>query len=579
MNTTLQNISKHKAFLLFVLFVLITFIIPFSYGVRYYNSDDIIRRQLLLGSDQFAQDPNLMVSSRYFGNVLVFLYNTFPKLEWYLIVNSFLVAFSIAIIFYYSTNKTPKDVGIKFFIYTLFLILVGRWMITKVHFTVTSSLLGVVAFLLFKSAVQSKTKTDKLYILRLFVSFSVLTLAASIRFETAMLNFLVSAIIYCIFQFLVYESISSLYRRPNLLIVSHYVALVVFSTIVVKTIERTEHLEYKEFRTTLHNQRQIFDFKIWKNTSKPDDCFLSVGWKEGHKMAFFSYLLPGIEKFNPENLNKLVTFCEKNQITQGKVSTTDFKFFINRYLLDIEYKALFIILPILAFILTLQKGRKVLLSFIISLVFVFSVILILGVKWKFPLEYMSTPLLCNVFFIPTLFNCEKKKIFWFFMFIVTMFSAYFIKKHQSEFIAYCKNLIPFKNLKSKTQDISKTTLICFSQRTFDYAYPLNYNNSFWWVKQNLRNVYYTGPYSWHPACVKQRKGKRDDFIYNSIVSKGADSYWILSHDYQSDFKYDVFDDAIIKYVKDEYNVDVNFEKSNSDKEFDLMRLRLIQPVN
>lgn len=536
--------------------------IPLLYGVRYYNTDDVIRRQMLVGSNQFIQDPHLIFSTGYIGRVFTFLYNLFPALEWYLIINSLLIIIALLVLLSAALQHNFKNNVFVSLFFLFFLILVGRDLITHVHFTIVSSLLAVAsAFIFSRSQIDQRNSWKG----NLVFAFFLLSLALSFRAQSALLAFVFTCFVFISYYLLEKNWLNTVLKRYVLIAVAMLV--VAFCPPYIAKI--AEHNKYKEFRTAFDNHRALFDFKIQKRAKNADLTFKNAGWKEGHKQIFFTYMLPAVGVFSPSNLNILV----KNMSPASAFRVPgigDVKFLFTRYLMEIDYKLPFFIILLIPICIAMNDFKKGVLWLTISILFYLLVILILGMFLKFPGEYVTTPLLCAVFFV-ALLQIIKFNRYLFFTVILELFVLYAAtRNYRSQSIHYVKNI--FKSAVDPMDEVvnSKINLICLSQRSNDYAFPIQYNSNDWWRKADLKRAYYFGPFIWHPANTMSYRKDSSDLVFNSLNS---DQYlWILSNGYENDFVYDGFDEAVVGYVKDQYNVDCKFEKQTRTANYTLYKL-------
>jgi len=541
--------------------------IPLYYGVRYYNTDDIIRRQLLVGSGQFNQDSHMIFSANYIGKVFTSLYNLFPALEWYLVINSLLIILSIQILLLGSLQKNWKNNVLVYLFFLLFVILIGRDLITNVHFTIVSSLLAVASGFVFTRShfEESISKTRKL----IFAGI-LLFLGITFRVQSALLAFVFtcSAFLWCN-CLLVTTNLKPVLRRYAL----NIAVIMGISFIPAFVAKQLEDKSYKEFRTTFDNHRALFDFKIQNRAKNAEKTFESAGWKEGHSQIFFTYMLPAVQVFSPYSLEQIVKGLGPTNFFRNP-GAHDVEFLWNRYCLGNDYKLPFFLLLLIPLFFTMQNRWRGFLWLASSLIFYLTVIVILGIVLKFPGEYVTTPLLCSLFFIALsqIATIDRALLFSSMFLLVVVF--YIAKNHQSETLQYIKNAFKSAEKPTEKQISQKINIVCLSQRSNDYVYPLQYKTNDWWRKADLNRAYYFGPFIWHPANRMSFRQDSLDLVFNTLNSN---SYlWMLSNGYENDFIYDGFDEAVINFIKDQYNIKSKFITVERQPKFTLLKLVINQ---
>ena len=554
--------NQNKLFISSINFLFLL-VVPIYCGVKYYNTDDIIRRQLLVGSDQFNQDTHLIFSANYLGKLFTTLYNVFPALEWYLIINSLLIILSLQILLYGALQKNWKNNVLAFIFFFIFVILVGRDLITNVHFTIVSSLLAVASGFVFTRSQFEEDKSQKRNVIFAGV---LLLLGISFRVQSALLAFVFTCIVFLIHNYLLEtKSFKIVIKRYAL----NSAVIIILSFIPAFVAKQTENKSYKEFRTTFDNHRAIFDFKMQNRARNAEKSFESAGWKEGHFQIFFTYMLPAVSVFSPDNLERIVKGMGPVSFFRSP-SIYDVNFLWTRYCLEMDYKLPFFLLLLMPLCITMKNRWRGFLWLVSSLFFYLMIIFILGVIFKFPGEYVTTPLLCGLFFIAMARIIKIDRVLLFSSLFVFAIVFYIAKQNQSETLQYIKSAFESAEKPTEKQISQNTSIVCLSQRSNDYVYPLQYKTNDWWRKADLTRAYYFGPFIWHPANRISFRKDSSDLVFNTLNS---DSYlWMLSNGYENDFIYDGFDEAVINFIKNQYNIKSKFITVDRQPKFTLLKL-------
>ena len=401
-----QNLVK--AFL----FSTLCFLVTFSFFTPVYLTNDDSGYALMLSGKLLFNQPTsyILFEHIFYTSFIRYLYAVNAAIPWYPIVQLFLLWCCLIIHNYYIFQKNKNVTGwlLAILLYCCFYIS----LVLKIHFSITSFVLGITSFtLLIKSRDLS---TNRLRIL-LIIIFLLLT--SIIRWEVwQFVMFWIICFMVISFLFEYRRKVYTIdYRRSFIIIAASIFLCLSFHQIDIYFYSKSGNESYREYNYYRSHLNDYSDVNFFRGDERYK--ILSMGgWYENDYVMMQHWIFMDKEVYSKKNMKAIVDEIPKQRLFKKRI-LDNFKNLPNYIQSNASLRIMFLVS--LLVLLLFGASRRTWLIFILCQI----LFLVTMITRKYPPEsFYSASYLMLAYFLIDSFSKKRSKSFA--LVLMTLFATY-----------------------------------------------------------------------------------------------------------------------------------------------------------
>ncbi len=534
-----------KALLLSLICVGFTYLI---YCPSYMTNDDPGYAMILSGKLVFNQStPYILFQHIYYTKIIQFLNSRFPKIPWYPLVQVGLLFVCLVInnciIFKKYKNGYALVMGLLLYIsfFSFFFL--------RIHFTITSFVLGITAFILLLCYKDEHQKWPNTILIA-----ALLILSSMIRWEAWQFIILWMSI------FLVIRFVYDLWKRRQVYFYKYCFLLLISVIIFAFALNKLDEQQYKisgneAYRTFNYYRVHINDYHDLMYLKQSDrlKTLALHGWtKNDYDMTMY-WMFMDRKVYATNKLKAIVEGLNQEEVQQLRIKTNILNF--RTYLLKEPQLLYLFVVSIFVLLFFARYSKDAYLIFFISQ----SLLVFTSMIKKYPPEsfYNATYLMLPFFMISA--TITKKKAFFIIM-ILCIFSFFQLKKIEQQSAKARKDQFLFSEQLERITNDSLNIYLNWAGLNAAFIKPFDD------IELRTKNIIFPGTFAAHPLNLAKIEGMGIKDIMLEITTNAR--IRVIHKEYNKKFKGEV-DNAKFAYVtfmKEHYNMDVvAFRVDSSNK--------------
>lgn len=516
--------------------IIFIFVNVFS-QLKYEQVDDFMMMNLISASDGNFSLYGVFMHPLICG-MIILLFKTGININWYSVFMLFLQFISFTVIGSILLEKHKKK-GV--FLYIIFATIFYTRLLINIQFTTVAAICITAGILL----VIYREKRISV------MGLALIAIGAMIRFDTLILTLPFLFIYYCFIGIKNKE----IFNLKNVLIILGIISIIYISNSLFYNMNPLyrEYTKFNEARSYLHDTANI--------VAQKEDIFLKQGWSKNDIDIFYTYSFADENVYNLSTLNDLKNELENTDridIKQNIVKTL--QIFVAQ-LTNINYLLPLIFLLVLTlYNVNTNKENQIL----IALIFLMTICIHIGFIFiGRPLLRVILPeyiigCLLQMYFLPYSKKSEKRHII-LLLIAIALISIVAIINYR--FCIKNKKLYNVNNYSIYKEAIEYTS----SHKENAYVYTLSLQRRFlaYSVYEKIPNNTFSnlrpmGDWDTYTQNYYDFKARYNiDNIMTDLYKK--DNLYVISGDLVWDKVYLNYIDKIVEYIKEHYNVEVEYE--------------------
>lgn len=542
--------KKNNTLLIVILINLIIFsIVNVVFDIKYEQVDDFIIYNLYSGLDGTYNFHGVYIHPVIC--VLVgLLFRIIPTVNWHSIFLLLMQFICFTIIGYIIVKKQKSEISIL--IYTLFASIFYTALLLLIQYTSVAALLILTAFFILINEVEKESRSKKWIILS-----SVLYL---LGIMTRMQSLLIIAPFFAIY--LIYYLAKYKLKDKTIKLIKYYLVLLIITAVVYisNIIIYNSNTLYKEYTQYNNLRAQLHDLS-YTNYSTNKEIFDQIGWSKNDHYIFYTFNFGDENVYTKENLQKIIDYKKQNgeyynlnlQVSSVINKLKDEMINTNTYitlmfvgtalisLLNKENRKINILVALttiavhtLFIILNRSMLRVIIPEYILG-----TALILYNLKLEPNKKYSIKAVSIISILIPTI--------------VITISGTKYNFNYQLDSYSNYKDLIEYTNNHKENVYLYTVPSLQFRYLTYS-VYEMPPKSAF----SNLRVMGGWDMFTQNYYDFKQRynlEGTFLDLLKENVFLIDGDVTW-------SGKKYTNYIDNIVLFIKENYNIDVKYEKIN-----------------
>lgn len=289
--------KKNNTLLIIILINLIIFsIVNTVFDIKYEQVDDFIIYNLYSGLDGTYNFHGVYIHP-VICILVGLLFRIIPTINWHSIYLLLMQFICFTIIGYIIVKKQKNEISIL--IYTLFASIFYTALLLLIQYTSVAALLILTAFFIIINEVDKQNKTKKWIIL------SSLLYLLGIMTRMQSLLIIVPFFVICLIYYLVKYKL----KDKTIKFIKYYLVLLIITAVVYisNTIIYNSNDLYKEYMEYNNLRAQLHDLS-YTNYSQNKEIFNQIGWSQNDHYIFYTFNFGDENVYTKENLQKIIDY-------------------------------------------------------------------------------------------------------------------------------------------------------------------------------------------------------------------------------------------------------------------------------
>ena len=289
--------KKNNTLLIIILINLIIFsIVNTVFDIKYEQVDDFIIYNLYSGLDGTYNFHGVYIHP-VICILVGLLFRIIPTINWHSIYLLLMQFICFTIIGYIIVKKQKNEISIL--IYTLFASIFYTALLLLIQYTSVAALLILTAFFIIINEIDKQNKTKKWIILS-----SLLYLLGIMTRMQSLLIIVPFFVIYLIYYLVKYKL-----KDKTIRFIKYYLVLLIITAVVYisNTIIYNSNDLYKEYMEYNNLRAQLHDLS-YTNYSQNKEIFNQIGWSQNDHYIFYTFNFGDENVYTKENLQKIIDY-------------------------------------------------------------------------------------------------------------------------------------------------------------------------------------------------------------------------------------------------------------------------------
>ena len=552
--------KKNNTLLIIILINLIIFsIVNTVFDIKYEQVDDFIIYNLYSGLDGTYNFHGVYIHP-VICILVGLLFRIIPTINWHSIYLLLMQFICFTIIGYIIVKKQKNEISIL--IYTLFASIFYTALLLLIQYTSVAALLILTAFFIIINEIDKQNKTKKWIILS-----SLLYLLGIMTRMQSLLIIVPFFVIYLIYYLVKYKL-----KDKTIRFIKYYLVLLIITAVVYisNTIIYNSNDLYKEYMEYNNLRAQLHDLS-YTNYSQNKEIFNQIGWSQNDHYIFYTFNFGDENVYTKENLQKIIDYKKQkgeyynlnleinsiiNNLKDEMINTNTYitliflgTFFIS--LLNKENKRINILIAlttvavhILFIVLNRSMLRVIIPEYILG-----TLLILYNFKFDINKKYNTKAVAIISIVIPII--------------AITISGTKYNFNYELDSYSNYKQLIEYTSNHKENVYLYTVRSLQFRYLTYS-VYEMPPKSAF----SNLRVMGGWDMFTQNYYDFKQRynlEGTFLDLLKENVYLIDGDVTW-------SGRRYSNYIDNVVLFIKENYNIDVKYEKINSFKNLYIYKL-------
>ena len=552
--------KKNNTLLIIILINLIIFsIVNTVFDIKYEQVDDFIIYNLYSGLDGTYNFHGVYIHP-VICILVGLLFRIIPTINWHSIYLLLMQFICFTIIGYIIVKKQKNEISIL--IYTLFASIFYTALLLLIQYTSVAALLILTAFFIIINEIDKQNKTKKWIILS-----SLLYLLGIMTRMQSLLIIVPFFVIYLIYYLVKYKL-----KDKTIRFIKYYLVLLIITAVVYisNTIIYNSNDLYKEYMEYNNLRAQLHDLS-YTNYSQNKEIFNQIGWSQNDHYIFYTFNFGDENVYTKENLQKIIDYKKQkgeyynlnleinsiiNNLKDEMINTNTYitliflgTFFIS--LLNKENKRINILIAlttvavhILFIVLNRSMLRVIIPEYILG-----TLLILYNFKFDINKKYNTKAVAIISIVIPII--------------AITISGTKYNFNYELDSYSNYKQLIEYTSNHKENVYLYTVPSLQFRYLTYS-VYEMPPKSAF----SNLRVMGGWDMFTQNYYDFKQRynlEGTFLDLLKENVYLIDGDVTW-------SGRRYSNYIDNVVLFIKENYNIDVKYEKINSFKNLYIYKL-------